>query len=349
MADIIPVVNQEANAISSIPRVTLSLLAAAVLQACASPGPTGVPARPTATPTSLPSAIPTSAPGATATPSPARPTEIPPRLQPATPSIDSPDWQSPIDGMILLPIPAGSFWMGTLPSFEFAEPDERPQRRVSLSGFWIDKTEITREMYHRCADEGACPITPIEISGEGLSPLMPQTHVTWEEAAAYCRWAGRELPTEAQWERASRGSDGRRFPWGWIGAAETRAGVRLNFCDASCPFQHGDRSVDDGSARLAEVGSYPAGASPSGALDMAGNVWEWVRDWYDASYYANAQASDPTGPATGRFKVVRGSSWAESTFAGQVLSARSANRSWQLPEARGPDLGFRCAVAQGGD
>lgn len=273
------------------------------------------------------------------------PTEIPDRPQPPTDAADSEPWTSPVDGMTLLPVPAGGFWMGTLPSFELAEPDEMPQQRVTLSGYWIDQTEVSRAMYALCMEQAACSGVPVELSGDGNSPHMPQTHVTWEEAGHYCRWAGRQLPTEAQWEKAARGSDGRRFPWGWIGVAETRAGVRLNYCDASCPFPHADLSVDDGAGRLAEVGTYPAGASPLGALDMAGNVWEWVQDWYDADYYSNMPAADPPGPERGRFRGVRGSSWAESSFEGFVLSARSANRAWQLPDARGPDIGFRCAVS----
>lgn len=250
--------------------------------------------------------------------------------------------------MTLLPVPSGDFLMGSDARYELAEPDEQPQRRVALAGFWIDATEVTRAMYAQCVEQGPCPGEPTVLSPADSGPQLPQSHVSWQDAEAYCQWAGRTLPTEAQWERAARGHDGRRYPWGWIGTAITGRDVRLNFCDSNCPYAYRDGAVDDGAARQASVGSYPAGASPVGALDMAGNVWEWVADWYRPDYYQVAPLNDPLGPEEGRFKGIRGGSWTEPAVEGIVPTARSANRAWQLPDRRTPDIGFRCAVSAEG-
>lgn len=219
-----------------------------------------------------------------------------------------------------------------------ATADEKPGRQIYLSTFSIDRYEVTNDLfaafvaatgYQTAAEQSAAE------RADGLSwrhpfhpdsaavPDHPVVYVSWQDAHAYCAWRGGRLPTEAEWEKSARGSDGRLWPWGAAFAAG-----RANIWGA-----------EDGYARLAPVGSFPLGASPYGALDMAGNVWEWCADWYDPEYYATAPTKDPQGPETGRFKVLRGGSWINP--GGPVL--RSSNRFEVLPVERSTYIGFRCA------
>lgn len=300
---------------------------------------TPVPTTPTASPQA------SDPPERTATPSP---TNRPPTRPPATDLPSEPErgeaYQSPVDGMTLLFVPADDFVMGSLSDFQGAEPDEIPQRAVDMDAFWIDQTEVTWGMYEDCVDAGACPAPPAPRP-KGTGSTHPVTGVSWSAADSYCRWVGRRLPTEAEWEMAARGDDGRRYPWGWIGAPESSSGVRLNYCDQNCPYPYADPSIDDGYETTAPVGSYPAGASPFGALDMGGNVWEWTADWYVSNYYRQAPSANPQGPPDGIGRVMRGGSWLESAWQGIVLSSRASNRSWLDPERGRPDLGFRCALS----
>lgn len=232
---------------------------------------------------------------------------------------------------LIVEVPAGDFLMGSTNANVSGDRDEKPQHKVYLDAFLMDRTEVTNAMYAKCVAAGACK-APSNISSSTRSKYYDDTqyanypviYVSWDAAQAYCKWAGGRLPTEAEWEKAARGpstgsGDGRTFPWG----NERPDAQRSNF----------DGNVGD----TTPVGAYPAGASPYGALDMAGNVWEWVADWYQ--YYASASARNPQGPSSGQYRVLRGGSWDDDW--GFV---RAANREWWS----GPNdgvfyIGFRCA------
>ncbi len=227
------------------------------------------------------------------------------------------------DGMTMFFVPDGEFTMGS-----DVNTEEQPIHIVYLDSFWIDQTEVTNAMYAQCVSEGACTepynfssSTQNEYYGNAAFDNYPVIYVDWFQAKTYCEWAGGSLPTEAQWEKAARGTDERKYPWGNENPS----------CDlANIPGCKGDTT---------EVGSYPAGKSPYGALDMAGNVWEWVSDWYSTSYPAGT-VSNPLGPSSGEFRVCRGGSW----FFNDTTDSRSALRCGLSTDEKGYNIGFRCVL-----
>jgi eukaryotic-like serine/threonine-protein kinase len=228
------------------------------------------------------------------------------------------------DGMTLVYVPAGPFEMGSVDGYS----DERPVHTVDLPAFWIDRTEMTNARYARCVEAGVCARPRRKSSnvidlyyGSKRHEDWPVIFISWQDAVDYCAWVGRRLPTEAEWEKASRGTDGRTYPWGSTPPDDTL----LNF--------------DHRLADVTATASYPAGASPYGALDLAGNVAEWVADWYAEDYYSLSPAFDPPGPETGTYRVTRGSSWK-----GNAIGVRSSHRYIDDPAQPTFDLGFRCAV-----
>jgi formylglycine-generating enzyme required for sulfatase activity/predicted Ser/Thr protein kinase len=239
-------------------------------------------------------------------------------------------WVRPADEMVMVYVPAGEFEMG---STEAGSADERPVHTVALDAFWIDRTEVTNAQYALCVGDGVCDEVDFVNDADFNGGDYPVVGVSWYDAETYCKWVDARLPTEAEWEYAARGPENRVFPWG-----HDFDGTKVNYCDANCEDDWADETVDDGYALTAPVGSYPAGASWCGALDLAGNVWEWVADWYDGDYYERSPTHNSPGPEEGDGKVLRGGSW------GDVPDCvRGADRNMGLPDSRVDYVGFRCA------
>ncbi len=248
------------------------------------------------------------------------------------------------DGMVQLYVPEGEFLMGSSQESLDAIENELPQHKVFLDAYWIDQTEVTNAMYSKCVEAGSCS-APVSNKSQTRDSYYnnpeynnyPVIWVSWEDAVTYCAWAGRRLPTEAEWEKAARGTEGKRYSWG----NERPLGIRANYCDKNCSFDWKDQAVDDRYADTAPVNEYKDGKSPYGTLNMSGNVWEWVADWYDEAYYASSPNRNPTGPSrptTGEKRVVRGGSWNND-----AKMLRSAVRSFDIPTTNGNNWGFRCA------
>ena len=277
--------------------------------------------------TSTPALIPfTATPEATSTPIPT--------ATPETVKI------SPTDGMTQLFIPAGTVNMGGLDVL--LENDELPAHQVQINAFWVDQVEVVNGMYALCVKAGTCrppannnSDNRKEYYGNPEFQDYPVVQVTWYDANVYCQWAGRRLPTEAEWERAARGDSVTTYPWG---------GELPNAINSNSLNIVGDTT---------RVGSYAAGMSPFGVLDMAGNVWEWVADYYKGNYYAESPIDNPTGPENGglnNVRVIRGGS-----FQDDASMLRISNRGYEAgpdPSALPNDaayygrssakIGFRC-------
>ena len=222
-------------------------------------------------------------------------------------------------------IPAGKFRMGANEKFY----DEKPVHTVHLDAYSMDKYEVTNRQYGEFmkATERAAPKYWEERRYN--QPDQPVVGVTWYDAEAYCKWAGKRLPTEAEWEKAARGTDSRKWPWG------------NEWDEKKCNWYDLDGSKD-GYRYPAPVGSFPSGVSPYKVHDMAGNVWEWVNDWYDKTYYSQSPKRNPTGPDSGTSgKVLRGGSWIIMPF-----SLRTAYRNRSNLDYTFINIGFRCSRTQ---
>lgn len=226
------------------------------------------------------------------------------------------------DGREMVQVPEGPFRMGSTEG----DPDEAPEHQVYLGTYYIDLREVTQAEYERFVKmtKRGKPFVPVfedDIS-KIKKPELPAIGMSWSDAAAYCKWAGKRLPTEAEWEKAARGEGRRRYPWG-------------------DDFGVGHANVDgeeDGFKYLAPPGSFESGRSPYGVYDMAGNVAEWVADNYDEHYYQKTPYRNPKGPEEGEHKVIRGGSWRETPH-GTRVSKRFQARMWRTDST----IGFRCA------
>jgi len=267
-------------------------------------------------------------------------TEAPTRAPTQAPTANQDEITDP-KGVTMRLVPAGEFTMGSE-----TYDDEKPIHQVYLDAYYMDKYEMTNALYETCVSAGVCDppqqtssYTHTSYYGDSQYADYPVIYVDWNQATTYCEWRGARLPTEAEWEKAARGTDGRVYPWGneW----DVRSTRRLNFSDKNDPTGASDTVADDGYADTAPVGSYPNGISPYGLYDMAGNVWEWVADWYDSSYYANSPSSNPMGSSSGEYRVLRGGSWLSVEY-----YARSAYRFRVVPSYINGLVGFRCALSQ---
>ena len=236
-------------------------------------------------------------------------------------------------------IPKGDFMMGD--NSKYSLINQKPIHKVNLREYYIDKTEVTVAQFEEFIQDNGYKTKkfwtkngwefiqmtkdwekmPLSINRSGFdNPNQPVSGITWYEADAYARWCNKRLLTEAEWERAARGTDGRVYPWG-------------NEMDYTKLYY-----ILSGTSRLKNVGSYSAGASPDGILDMSGSLWEWTSDWYEENYYSITPIENPTGPNEGNEKILRGGAWNSDR-----LQWKSTYRNHERPGIRRFDIGFRCA------
>ncbi|MBM4426603.1 MAG: formylglycine-generating enzyme family protein [Chloroflexi bacterium] len=222
------------------------------------------------------------------------------------------------DGMIQVYVPAGEFLMG-----KPGEPDvNSPQRTIYLDAFWIDQVEVSNAMYEKCVDDGTCSLPALSENpyyGKWVYRNYPVAYANWTQAVAYCEWAGRRLPTEAEWEKAARGTDGRKYPWGNEAPTPRYANYAESLIGEAVP-----------------VYRYPMGASPYGALNMVGNMREWVADWFSDSYYSEMPESNPMGPDEGFERSLRSGAY-------DAVDLLVTKRYKHQPQSAGLSRGFRCA------
>jgi formylglycine-generating enzyme required for sulfatase activity len=305
---------------------------------------------------------------ASPTPLPASPTASAPTPLPAETRI--PTEITDEAGVVMVLVPAGSFTMG-YPYTLWAEAEclflkvdgecngawftnETPDHVVYLDSFYIDQYEVSNAAYQDCVASSRCQppestksATHSSYYGNPAYDNYPVINVTWEMARNYCSWRGARLPTEAEWEQAARGPAGFQYPWG-----DSFEGQYANFCDANCPYdpivdfppRYPNPNFEDGFGDVAPVDAYPDGVSAYQIYNLAGNVREWVWDWYDYEFYSRSPENNPTGPSQskpilgGPVRSVRGGSWSDQ---GYIL--RATNRDSMPPDSYRNDLGFRCA------
>ncbi|MBK8783605.1 MAG: SUMF1/EgtB/PvdO family nonheme iron enzyme [Anaerolineales bacterium] len=227
---------------------------------------------------------------------------------------------SALDGMEQVYVPEGNFLMG---KGEVRKNADSPMHIIYLDAFWMDKYEVSNAMYLKCLQAGTCTdmVSDNITYRNWVYRDHPVTYVAWEQAGLYCQWAGRRLPTEAEWEKAARGTDGRQYPWG-----DELPNPRLANFDGTMIHE------------AVSIYRYPLGASPYGALNMSGNVREWVTDWYGEDYYLVMPYANPTGPETGFERSLRGGSYSEDKN-----EVTTTNRMRHEPQSAGLSRGFRCA------
>jgi len=234
-------------------------------------------------------------------------------------------------------VPEGDFIMGCNYDEKDLEclPSTYPAHNVYLDSFYIDKNMVTYGEYNKCIKDGHCSEV---FFGGGCNAYMPwnKDHpvncVDYNQSKTFCEWQGKRLPTEAEWEKAARGTDGRIFPWG----------NELPNCNLAVmndqPFVDGEMGTGCGSGTTQPVGSKPAGASPYGVMDMSGNLWEWTQDWYQEDYFEHSPSKNPKGPDAGVFRVIKGSDWGMRTPRELVANLRFN----YAPLGQGYLIGFRC-------
>ncbi len=328
---------------------TAGLLAATLLMGCPSPDPAPLKPAPVEDNSRKPESEPSR--------------QAPPAQRKAT-APNPPISQAPVQQMLLHPfcheqkndscfqrIAGGSFWMGAQASDSdernydpVAQPDEGPVRKVTLSQYSLMVSAVSVQKYQLCLKKGYCRSKDVQSGGASwnLGRLERINHpvngVSWEGARRYCEWVGGRLPTEAEWEFAARGTDGRRFPWGdepRCGRYDPRAGANKLAGSSSRRRRAVVECINDGTIATPDV----RGRSPFRIVGQSGNVWEWVADWHAPEGYPDEAETNPRGPAQGRERVQRGGGWANQN----PLELRAAARGSLPPEMKLDDVGIRCA------